>query len=271
VILPIFSTSPQPADERIPYGPDPLQFGDLRLPAGPGPHPVVVVVHGGFWRARWDLEHIGHACDALTRQTKVATWCIEYRRIGNEGGGWPGTFLDVGAATDFLREIAPAHNLDLNHVVTIGHSAGGHLAVWLAARQYIPKDDPLHTDSPLALKSAISLAGVLDLHRAWELRLSNNVVVDLMGGTPGEVPERYAAASPIEMLPLGVKQVLIHGTRDEDVPYEISRRYHAEAVKCGDQCDLITLPGTGHFGLIDPSSREWRKVVEAVSSVVGGR
>jgi acetyl esterase/lipase len=151
MILPIFSTPPPPATERIPYGPDPLQFGDLRLPEGPGPHPVVVVVHGGFWRARWDLEHIGHACAALTREAGVATWCIEYRRIGNEGGGWPGTFLDVGAATDFLREIAKTHSLDLDRVVTIGHSAGGHLAVWLAARQHIPKDDSLHTDLPLPL------------------------------------------------------------------------------------------------------------------------
>ncbi|HYF64217.1 MAG TPA: alpha/beta hydrolase, partial [Herpetosiphonaceae bacterium] len=120
----ILSQPAPPADLRLAYGPDPLHFGDLRLPAGPGPHPLVIVVHGGFWRNRYDLEHIGHVCAALTARG-LATWSIEYRRIGDPGGGWPGTFLDAGRAADYARELAPRFNLDLERTVSAGHSAGG--------------------------------------------------------------------------------------------------------------------------------------------------
>jgi acetyl esterase/lipase len=255
------------ADVRVPYGPDPLHFGDLRLPPGAGPHPVVVVIHGGFWRARFSLEHIGHACAALT-STGLATWNIEYRRIGNPGGAWPGTFLDVAAGVDHLREIAPRHNLDLSRVVVIGHSAGGHLALWLAGRSRIPAGGPLYIPSPLPVKAAISLAGVADLRRGWEMALSNGVVQDLIGGTPEEMPERYATASPIELLPLGVRQVLIRGTEDENVPFEISRAYHQSALSKGDDCELITLQGAGHFEVIDPRSQEWQQVARAVNDAL---
>ncbi len=259
----VFEEPPPPADARIPYGPDPSQFGDLRLPAGAGPHPVVVVIHGGFWRARYDLEHAGHVCAALTAMG-TATWSIEYRRLGNPGGGWPGTFHDVAAATDLLRELAPPHNLDLNRVVAVGHSAGGHLALWLAGRHRIPPGDPLHDPSPLPVRAAVSLAGVADLRRAWELRLSRGVVQEFMGGPPDRCPERYAIASPIELLPLGVPQTLIHGTRDENVPLEISERYYTEATLLGDEAKLVALPGAGHFELIDPQSQEWGVVAKEV-------
>ena len=259
----IFSDPPPPADVRIFYGPDPLQFGDLSLPDGPGPHPVVAVVHGGFWRAQYDLDHIGHACAALTARG-VATWSIEYRRLGNAGGGWPGTFLDVAAAIDHLREIGPTYNLDLSRVVTFGHSAGGHLALWLAARRSIPAGDPLYTPSPLPLTAAISLAGVSDLRLGSEMRLSNGVVEELIGGSPREVPARYATTSPSEMLPLGVPQMLIHGTEDGNVPFDISRAYHDAAIARGDDVKLVELPGAGHFEVIDPSSKEWERVVEVV-------
>src|SRR5688500_16047617 len=266
----IFQTTPPPADERISYGEGEFHFGDLRLPnqskiqTPQSKIPTVIVVHGGFWRARYDLEHIGHACAALTA-LGFATWSIEYRRIGNEGGGWPGTFLDVAAAADYLRELAPRYNLDLERVVTIGHSAGGHLALWLAGRSRIPEGDGLHTPSTLRPKGAVSLAGVLDLRMAWEEELSNNVVEEFLGGAPSEFPDRYASASPRELLPLGVPQILIHGTEDENVPYEISSTYHQAAVTAGDNADLVTLKGAGHFEVIDPKSSEWKRVVEAVT------
>ncbi len=206
---------------RLAYGPGAFQFGDLRLPAGPGPgpHPTVVLIHGGYWRARYGLKLMtGLAKDLAARG--YAAWNIEYRRIGNPGGGWPGTFLDVAQATDYLREIAPTYALDLKRVVPIGHSAGGHLALWLAGRPRIPAGDPLAGSNlkedlhpcgensvpvgarvvgsggeglygrPLVPAGAISLAGVVDLALAWQLHLSMDAVVELLGGTPDEVPER---------------------------------------------------------------------------------
>ena len=152
----IFDKEPPTAHARIPYGSDPLNVGDLRLPAGDGPHPVAVVIHGGFWRAKYTLEHIGHLCAALTAEG-IATWSVEYRRLGDEGGGWPNTMLDVGAATDHLREIAPQYKLDLDRVVVMGHSAGGHLAAWVASRHRIPETSDLYMPSPLLTLLSVSV------------------------------------------------------------------------------------------------------------------
>lgn len=254
------------ADRRIGYGPDPLNFGDLRLPAGVGPHPVVVVVHGGFWRARYDLEHIGHVCAALTTGG-LATWNIEYRRIGDAGGGWPGTFHDVAQAADYVRTLAPQYNLDLSRVVALGHSAGGHLATWLAARPRISTSDLLFTSNPLPLRGVVSLAGVVDLLHAYALRLGQQVVVELIGGTPDEYPERYRSASPAALLPLGLPQILIHGTNDGPVPFRMSAEYVQAALAAGDNAALIALEGAHHFEVIDPSSAEWPAVEQAVLSL----
>lgn len=255
------------ADARIPYGAGEYHFGDLRLPRGAGPYPVAIVIHGGYWRARYDLEHIGHLCAALTR-AGLATWSLEYRRLGNPGGGWPGTFLDVAAGADYLRQLAGSFPLDLAQVVAVGHSAGGHLAAWLAGRHHIAPASPLHAEHPLPLRGVAPLAGVLDLQRADELRLSAGVTGELMGGAPDQYPDRYAAASPAALLPLGVRQILLHGTADEDVPYAISRDYVAAAQAAGDDAELVTLPGAGHFEVIDPRSAEWPQVERAVLRLV---
>jgi acetyl esterase/lipase len=252
---------------RLAYGEGPAQFGDLRLPGGGGPHPVVVALHGGYWRARYDLEYMGHACAALAADG-LATWNVEYRRIGNRGGGWPGTFADVARAIDYLRELAPAHGLDLGCVVALGHSAGGHLALWAAGRRRIPAGSPVWSEEPLPLRGVVALAAVSDLRRAWELRLSGGAVKQLMGGTPEQIRERYAAASPAELLPLGVRQVLIHGTEDDSVPYAISRDHQAAAEAAGDDATLVTLPGAGHFETVDPRSREWPAVRDAVTALL---
>lgn len=263
----LFNTPPPEADVRLPYGSLPLQFGDLRLPPGPGPHPVVEVIHGGFWRNRFDLEFMGFFCADLTARG-FATWNIEYRRIGDEGGAWPGTLQDVARATDYLRELAPTYNLDLRRAVAMGHSAGGHLVCWLANRARIPARDPLYTPQPFLPKAVISLAGVLDLRRAWELQLSNLVVQDFMGGSPEQYPERYATASPIELLPSGVEQVLIHGTEDQSVPYEISQRYYDKAARLGELVKLVPLPGVGHFEVIDPKSAGWPVILEELQNLL---
>lgn len=255
------------ADLRLRYGPGRWHFGDLRLPSGAGPHPVVLAIHGGYWRALYGLEYFGHACAALTA-AGYATWNIEYRRLGNWGGGWPGTFTDVALATDFLRTLARSYPLDLARVVTLGHSAGGHLALWTAARARIPATAPLATPDPLRVHAAVALAGVVDLRRAWELRLSGGVTRRLVGGTPERYPERYAAASPIELLPLGLRQTLLHGAEDSIVPLEISVRYVAAAQARGDTAELLTLPGVGHFEPVDPTSAAWPAVQAAVATLV---
>jgi acetyl esterase/lipase len=255
--------------EVIAYGPLPLQFGELRLPGGPGPHPVLVTLHGGFWRARYDLAYFGVVCDALA-DAGVATWNVEYRRLGHEGGGWPGTLQDVAAAVDYVRELAAHFALDLEHVGALGHSAGGHLALWAAGRARISGASVLSAAQPLSLRCAVALAGVCDLRRAWELRLSSNVTEDFLGGTPQSVPERYAAASPADLLPLGVPQALIHGTEDDSVPYEISAGYHKVARAAGDEVALVTLAGAGHFEMVDPATPEWAAVREVVLRLLRG-
>ncbi len=257
---------PAEGSTRVAYGPERQQFGDLRLPDRPGPHRVVVVVHGGFWRDAFDLAHLNDFCAALTAEG-WATWNVEYRRLG-DGGGWPATFLDVAAAADHVRMLAGPHALDAGRVVAVGHSAGGHLALWLAGRKRVAAESPVHSADPLPLRGVVALAGVADLRDGWRRRLGGGVVRDLIGGPPEQYPERFDAASPSELLPLGVPQVLVHGTEDAAVPVEVSRRYHAAAKEKGDEVRLVELPGAGHFEVIDPKSGEWPKVVEAVSSLV---
>jgi acetyl esterase/lipase len=263
----ILDASAPPADVRLHYGADPFQFGDLRLPAGRGPHPVAIVLHGGFWRAKYGLEYMGHLCAAFSR-TGIATWNLEYRRLGNPGGGWPQTFLDAALGADHLRALAGKYPLDLKKVTAVGHSAGGHLALWLAARRKIPPDDALISPDPIVLVGAAPVAGVVDLRRAWDLRLSDGVVAELMGGPPEKFPERYRAASPIEMVPLGVRVRLLHGTEDSTVPIEISNTYQKAASRAGDDARLVVLPGADHFAPVDPRSEHWPTVEKTVQGLL---
>lgn len=265
---------------KVAYGLEYLQFGALYLPEGAGPHAVIPLIHGGYWRARYDLTLMDGLAEDLARRG-YAAWNIEYRRVGDAGGGWPGTLLDVARAVDYIRVLAPQYQFDARRVVPVGHSAGGHLAFWLAARPRIPADSPLAGSSvptqegeqatPLPLAGAISLAGVLDLETAWKLHLSNDAVVELLGKPWPDAPERYAAASPAAMLPLGVPQVLIHGTRDSDVPIEISRDYAARAKALGDPVTYLELEGIDHLDVIDPRSTAWERTVEALEALLLGR
>jgi acetyl esterase/lipase len=236
---------------RIPYGDDPNQFGDLLLPETSGLHPVAVAIHGGFWRARFDLDHMAPVCMDLALNG-VATWNIEYRRIGQSGGGWPGTAQDALKAFQYLETLAAVHPLDLDRVVLLGFSAGGHLALWIAGQ----KDRP-------AIAGVVSLAGVADLRLASEMRLSNGVVDEFMSGGPLDV-----AASPIFLLPTGVKTRLVHGASDLTVPIEIARQYTAAAIAAGDDTELIALPNTDHSPLIDPNSDAWRVVRDVVFALL---
>ncbi len=255
-----------PTDHRLPYGPNASQFGDMRIPDGDGPHPCIIVIHGGFWRNRYDLEHIGHLCRAFTL-SGFATWNIEYRRLGEPGGGWPGTFHDIARAARHLFTIAPDYRIDPAQVGVLGHSAGGQLALWLAGMRSVPTTSVIWT-APFSFRAAISLAGVLDLEQAWSLALSDRAVGQLLEGTPRDHPERYAAASPGRLLPLGLPHLLVHGIDDDTVPVSISQCYYASALDCGDHATLLTLPNTGHFALIDPWSRVWPRILHAIVQLI---
>jgi len=239
-------------DHRLSYGNDPLQFGDLRLPEGEGPFPVVIVIHGGCWLAEYDLGYMSAFAEALTA-AGVATWSIEYRRVGDEGGGWPGTFQDVADAADFLLEIALEHNLDLDQTAAVGHSAGGHLALWLAGRKWLDADDPLRGEGPLALNGVVSLAGIPDLAAYAAPDGCGSAVSGLLGGEPGEVPDRLQRASPIVMVPLGVTQALVIGEHDPIVPKTQADSFVDAARQMGDSVAVTTILGAGHFELVDPS------------------
>lgn len=253
------------AGQRIVYGGDPLQFGELRLPKGKGPHPVAVVIHGGCWYSEYDLRHLASFAAALT-EAGFATWSLEYRRVGDPGGGWPGTFEDVARGADHLRELRRTYRLDLKRVVAVGHSAGGQLALWLASRPRLPKDSPLYAPKPLPLRGVVSLAGITDM-RTFRPRCGD-AVTRLLGGTPEQHPERYRQTSPAELLPLGVRQWLIHGARDRIVPLEQSTRYKAAAGAKGDSVRLTVLEDAGHFELIAPQTNAWPAVGEAVRSLL---
>lgn len=256
-----------PADKVIAYGEDSLQFGELRLPQGDGPFPVVVVVHGGCWLAAYNRDYMAHLSQALT-QAGYATWNLEFRRVGDAGGGWPGTFLDVASGTDFVRELANSFPVNPKKVVVIGHSAGGHLALWLAARHNLPKSSPLFSRKPLKLKGVVSLAGIPDLETySQEEGSCNEAVPQLMGGMPAAQPMRYAMATPIALLPLKVPSRLVQGALDPIVPVAQSSRFVAEAKAKGDDAELILLQNAGHFDLVAPQSPVYRRVLEAVQEL----
>jgi acetyl esterase/lipase len=218
-----------------------------------------VLIHGGYWRAEYDLRLQDRLVPDLAGRG-WAVWNLEYRRLGwRSRGGWPATFEDVAAGTDHLGRLdAP---LDLARVVAVGHSAGGQLALWAAARPGLPAGAP-GADPAVRLAAAVSQAGVADLREAARLRLSRDAAPSLLGGSPVERPGRYDLASPIERLPIGVPQLLVHGEADDSVPLELSRRYARRAREGGDACELVELPGCGHFEHLDPSSHAWTVVTD---------
>jgi acetyl esterase/lipase len=267
----ILDRPPPPFDTRIRYGDDPSQFVELRFPNGKGPFPILFVIHGGFWQSVYDLSHIGHLCAAFT-SNGIITCNIEYRRIGNPGGGWPGTFQDISLATRRTLQITSQNRrFDQSQTAIVGHSAGGHLALWLAGSHRISKGSPLYVGPNQVLAGAASLAGVCDLRLAWRQKLGHGIVTRLMGGTPDEHPVRYDECSPIDLLPTGAKQLLVHGAADNIVPVSQSQAFVEMAEKLGDRPTLVKLDGVGHFELIDPESKAWPTVAEAILSLLNSR
>jgi acetyl esterase/lipase len=229
---------PQPADARIAYGPEPLQFADLRLPIGAGPWPLAIVLHGGGWQANFNLIHAGHLCVAL-RVCGIATWNVEYRRVGDPGGGWPGSFEDVLRAVEHVQYLPEVNS---HNAVLVGHSAGAHLALLAAAETGLPV-------------VAIAAASDFDL---WEPESARA----FLGDTDRDL------TSPRRRLPLGVRQVLVHGTDDDQVPFWLSRQYVEAAGAVGDDAELVALPTDGHFEPVDPKSSSWPRVEEAIQNML---
>jgi acetyl esterase/lipase len=254
----ILTLPPPAADARLAYGRDPNQFLDLRWPSAnhksKPPSPLIINIHGGYWRVKYNLDHAGHLCAALTAQGLV-TANLEYRRVGNEGGAWPGTFADIRTAYQFLLQNARRHNLDSGRIVVMGHSAGGQLALCLAAHE-------------TRVTRVVSLAGVVDLKRAYQLHLSNDAVVEFLRGTPDEVPDHYREADPMKLSIPRARQWLIHGSADDVVPPDFSRDYVATKQNRSGQekedAHLLSIHGAGHFDLIDPRTQAWQQIEETV-------
>jgi acetyl esterase/lipase len=262
------------ADKRIHYGPHESQFGDLWMPAGRGPAALVILIHGGCWRGAFDLQPVSSLASAL-RQAGLAVWSIEFRRVGEQGGGWPGTFHDVAAASDLVRALARDYPIDLRRVIAVGHSSGGHLAAWLAARPGLPMSSAVYVADPIPLKATVVLAGIPDmaaavtgpLRRGDEDCLQANIAV--MGGLPQEVPVHYQQGSPIQMLPTGVPQRNIVGPQDHPARLEQLSRFVQAAKDAGDSADLTVLRTAGHLDLVDPRAAEWAVIRRIILASAG--
>ena len=239
-----------------PSGPGPHRFLELTLPDGPGPAPVAVVLHGGFWRAAFGIE-LARPLAADLAAAGFAAVAVEYRRVGGDGG-WPETLDDVAAALDCLPDLPDARRLDLSDVTVIGHSAGGHLAAWAAGRSRVPAGAP-GAAPRVVVTAAVLQAGVLDLTAAAGQRLGNGAVREFLRADERAAPERYATADPVRLLPTGADVLCVHGAADSVVPVEQSERYAAAAAAAGDRVELRVVPGD-HMVVIDPSSDAWATV-----------
>ncbi len=257
------------------YGNDPSQWGELflpELPAGGPHHGVAVVIHGGYWRSSYGAE-LGEPLALDLAGHGIAAWNLEYRRAGN-GGGWPQTFQDVLAGIDILRDLAGRHALDLRKVVALGHSAGGHLAVWAAGRDRLgglgldaEQREAGATAHGVRLTGVVSQSGVLNLAEAERLNLSNGAVANLLGGPSSDVPGRHRYADLMAALPLDIPVYAVHTTEDDDVPLAMSATY-VEASRGGKvPAQLVTVPGD-HFAVIDPGHAAYVKCRELVQELL---
>jgi len=261
----------RPPTLRAPYGPELSQYGELRVPRGAGPHPVAVLIHGGCFKAMYaKAQELGPVGDTLAAEG-IATWNVEYRRLGEPGAGWPGTWLDIGMAVDHLRALAAVHRLDLSRVIVIGHSAGGHLAMHAAARARLSPESPLHVPDPLPLRGVIDLAGPVDLAvniPGYQSACGDAVITQLVGGTPETVPRRYADVSPSRLVPLGIPQVIVIGEHEGFAPKRVLEAHVRAAREAGDAVRLIVLPGMGHFELAMPNTPAWRPIAGEIRALL---
>ena len=249
--------------QRIPYGPGPLEFGNLRLPKGRGPHPVVLYIHGGCYLSEYTIGY-GAALEQAFADSGYAVWSIEYRSIGHDGGGWPDTFRDVGAGADHLRALASQYPLDLRRVVAAGHSAGGNFALWLATRDRLRRDSPLRAEHPIKIGGVLALTPAPDLEGLHGQGVCDNVIDKVMGGSPQSVAEHYRDVSPMQLIPVGVPATVIIGVQDKNWAPS-GRVYQSAATAAHDSLvRFVDAPASGHFDILAPTTSSWPLVIDAL-------
>lgn len=267
------STEGPPADAIFPYGPASSQRAEFFAPAGnkKGLSPVVILIHGGCWQSRYGGLPQFRALAAAFAQQGIAAWNIEYRRVDEAGGGFPGTYSDISSAIDELTRNASALQIDLTRVVAVGHSAGAQLALWAASRDRIPESSPLRVRDPLRIPTVVSLGGLPDLRDdADVIRKSCGINAQALTGEPGGVrPDVFADTSPIDLLPAGIHTVAINGDEDTIAPPRLARRYANAADRAGDSATILKVPDAGHFDEVMTDSAVWPILLSTVLEAVG--
>lgn len=258
-----------PFDFLVYYGEDSLHFGELRTPLSQkDTFPLVIYIHGGCWLDAYNLDYVSTVADDLVKDG-YAVWVPEYRRVGNAGGGYPNTFKDIQASVDFARTLAEIYPLDLDRVVIMGHSAGGHLALWSAAQSNLPKNSRLYNPNPLSVKGIIALAGITDLTAYDKIGNScSTAVPKLMGGDSDKMNARYFKSSPINLLPTGIPIRMIHGQLDNIVPLSQSEAFVEKAKAAGDDVTMLMIEGGGHFDMASPYSEAWKVVKQELKKLL---
>lgn len=250
-----------PSAQVAAYGTDPLQVGELRLPTGKGPFPVVVVVHGGCWTKGFATRKNSAALATALTAMGYATWNIEYRQLGDQGAGWPGTFKDWADATDYLRILAKSHPLKLDHVAVVGHSAGAHAALWIASRASLPEKSAIGSRRPLPISTAVAIDGPGELAPFVgfdEQICGQPVIAPLIGGLPKDQPERYRLASPVDNLPTAAREYLIASAV---LTADAAAHYRSVAAAKGQDVQVLSVTDGGHFDIIAPGSKAWEQQV----------
>ncbi|GAA3721441.1 alpha/beta hydrolase [Sphingomonas cynarae] len=253
------------------YGPAAQRIGELRMPAGRGPFPIAVVIHGGCWTTGFETLRGTAPIAAALAARGIATWNVEYRQVGDPGGGWPGSFRDWAAATDHLRALAARYPLDLKRTIVVGHSAGAHAALWVASRGRLPRASVIRGADPLPVRGAVAIDGPGDLAPFVGLDAAvcgKPVIVPLMGGTPAAVPDRYREGTPARQLPLGLPQTLVASVV---LTPPMAEAYRRAAVAGGDRVTVVTTPGSDHFNVIAPGMPQWRDIEAAIIAAVPAR
>lgn len=257
--------------KHLAYGQEPYQFGELWLPKGSGPFPVMIMIHGGCWQASLPGLELMSPLAKDMQQSGFAVWNIEYRRLGHDAGGYPGTFLDIADGVDHLRKIATAYKLDLSHVIVVGHSAGGHLALWAAGRNKLAHASKLYRPDPLPLSYVVTLAGIDDLKSYHDHGPSAcggpHTIEELVSSAERPHEDAYADTSPAALLPLHVRQLMVSGMRDPIVPDTFGADYAALAKAKGDKVEVLDIRDAGHFELIDPTSSAWKQIKKILLSI----